>query len=99
MNDSLFAFFDIGLVFALGLGLAIWQLVVLKRGIRRDRAETATRAKDTDTEGYPPHRAQRGIRKVSIRRTSGLPNRVSDRLSCTGRTASPRRVEASSERA
>ena len=51
MNDSLFAFFDIGLVFALGLGLAIWQLVVLKRGIRRDRAETATRAKDTDTEG------------------------------------------------
>ncbi|HEV7439075.1 MAG TPA: hypothetical protein VGN94_05535 [Methylobacterium sp.] len=46
MTDPLFAFFDIGLVFALALGLAIWQLVVLKRGMRRDRAaaEAAARA-------------------------------------------------------
>ena len=43
MTDPLFAFFDIGLVFALAVGLAIWQLVVLKRGIRRDRAEAAAR--------------------------------------------------------
>ena len=43
MTDPLFAFCDIGLVFALALGLAIWQLVVLKRGIRRDRAEAAAR--------------------------------------------------------
>ena len=48
MSDSLFAFFDIGLVFALALGLAIWQLVVVKRGIRRDRAEAAARAEDPD---------------------------------------------------
>ncbi|GJD29583.1 hypothetical protein PMNALOAF_0818 [Methylobacterium adhaesivum] len=37
MSDSLFAALDIGLVFALALGLAIWQLMVLKRGIRADR--------------------------------------------------------------
>ncbi len=37
MTDPLFAAFDIGLVFALALGLAIWQLVVLRRGMRRDR--------------------------------------------------------------
>jgi hypothetical protein len=37
VSDSLFAALDIGLVFALALGLAIWQLVVLKRGIRADR--------------------------------------------------------------
>ncbi|WP_200912703.1 hypothetical protein [Methylobacterium sp. Leaf99] len=44
MSDSLFAALDIGLVFAVALGLAIWQLVALKRGIRRDR-EAASRAK------------------------------------------------------
>ena len=38
MSDPLFAAFDIGLVFALAIGLAIWQLVALRRGIRRDRA-------------------------------------------------------------
>jgi hypothetical protein len=50
MTDPLFAAFDIGLVFALAPGLATWQLVVLKRGIRRDRAAAqravAERAKD-----------------------------------------------------
>lgn len=45
MTDPLFAVFDIGLVFGLALGLAIWQLVVLKRSIRRDKAEAAERAK------------------------------------------------------
>ncbi|WP_375464914.1 hypothetical protein [uncultured Methylobacterium sp.] len=52
MSNPLFAAFDIGLVFALGLGLAIWQLVVLKRGIRRDRA-TADAAKAERGEGTP----------------------------------------------
>ncbi|WP_187273561.1 MULTISPECIES: hypothetical protein [unclassified Methylobacterium] len=47
MTDPLFAVFDIGLVFALALGLAIWQLVSLRRGMRRDRAAEATR---TDRE-------------------------------------------------
>lgn len=51
MSDSLVAFFDIGLVFALGLGVAIWQLVVLKRGLRRDRAEATTRREESDTSG------------------------------------------------
>ncbi|MCJ2034292.1 hypothetical protein [Methylobacterium sp. J-068] len=48
MSDPLFAAFDIGLVFALALGLAIWQLVVLRRGIRRDRAEAVARDRDAD---------------------------------------------------
>lgn len=48
MTDPLFAFFDIGLVFALALGVAVWQLVVLKRGIRRDRAEAAACGRDPD---------------------------------------------------
>ncbi|WP_191970028.1 hypothetical protein [Methylobacterium planeticum] len=48
MTDPLFAFVDIGLVFALALGLAVWQLVVLKRGLRRDReaARLAERERD-----------------------------------------------------
>jgi len=37
MTDPLFAAFDIGLVFAFALGLAIWQLVALRRSMRRDR--------------------------------------------------------------
>ena len=37
MSDPFFAALDIGLVFALALGLAVWQLVALKRGMRRDR--------------------------------------------------------------
>ncbi|WP_200930226.1 hypothetical protein [Methylobacterium sp. Leaf125] len=52
MTDPLFAAFDIGLVFALALGLATWQLVVLKRGIRRDRA-AAARAAAEQAEGPP----------------------------------------------
>ncbi|GJE17038.1 hypothetical protein [Methylobacterium marchantiae] len=48
MSDHLFAAFDIGLVFALALGLAIWQLVVVKRGIRKDRDEAARRAAADD---------------------------------------------------
>lgn len=51
MTDPLFAFFDIGLVFALALGLALWQLVVLKRGIRRDRDQAAARAEPPDPPG------------------------------------------------
>lgn len=52
MSDRLFAAFDIGLVFALALGLAIWQLVVLKRGLRRDRA-AAEAAKTKNRAGTP----------------------------------------------
>ena len=44
MTDPLFAAFDIGLIFALALGLAIWQLVSLRRSMRRDRAAEATRS-------------------------------------------------------
>ncbi|MER2265012.1 hypothetical protein [Methylobacterium oxalidis] len=43
MNDSLFAALDIGLVFALALGTALWQLVRLRRSIRRDREAEARR--------------------------------------------------------
>ncbi|WP_279601626.1 hypothetical protein [Methylobacterium sp. J-072] len=38
MSDSLFAAFDIGLVFALALGLGLWQLIAVRRSIRHDRA-------------------------------------------------------------
>ena len=37
MSDGLFAAFDIGLVFALALGLGLWQLVRVRRSIRADR--------------------------------------------------------------
>ncbi|APT31572.1 hypothetical protein MCBMB27_02281 [Methylobacterium phyllosphaerae] len=37
MSDGLFAAFDIGLVFALAFGVGIWQLIVVRRSIRRDR--------------------------------------------------------------
>ncbi|WP_279600413.1 hypothetical protein [Methylobacterium sp. J-077] len=39
MSDGLFAAFDIGLVFALAFGLGIWQLVAVRRSIRRDRTD------------------------------------------------------------
>ncbi|WP_232628568.1 hypothetical protein [Methylobacterium sp. Leaf118] len=39
MSDHGFAALDIGLAFGLVLGLAIWQLVRVKRSIRRDREE------------------------------------------------------------
>lgn len=48
MSDGLFAALDIGLIFALALGGAIWQLVVLRRGIRRDRAEATSRTEERD---------------------------------------------------
>lgn len=51
MSDPLFAVFDIGLVFALALGLAIWQLVVLKRSIRRDRAAALEKAEASERSG------------------------------------------------
>ncbi|MGU3402582.1 hypothetical protein [Methylobacterium brachiatum] len=38
MSDGLFAAFDIGLVFALALGIGLWQLIAVRRSIRRDRA-------------------------------------------------------------
>lgn len=37
MGDRLFAAFDIGLAFALAFGLGLWQLIVVRRSIRRDR--------------------------------------------------------------
>lgn len=39
MSDHGFAALDIGLAFGLVLALAIWQLVRVKRSIRRDREE------------------------------------------------------------
>ncbi|MHC2108160.1 MULTISPECIES: hypothetical protein [unclassified Methylobacterium] len=37
MSDGLFAAFDIGLVFALAFGIGLWQLIAVRRSIRRDR--------------------------------------------------------------
>ncbi|WP_273558474.1 hypothetical protein [Methylobacterium sp. NMS14P] len=37
MSDRLFVAFDIGLVFALALGIGVWQLTAVRRSIRRDR--------------------------------------------------------------
>jgi hypothetical protein len=56
VTDPLFAFLDIGLVFALALGLAIWQLVLLKRGLRRDRAaaQAAEERGRDERDGGPP---------------------------------------------
>jgi hypothetical protein len=39
VSDGLFAAFDIGLVFALALGIGLWQLIAVRRSIRRDRAQ------------------------------------------------------------
>ena len=46
MSDRLFAAFDIGLVFVLALGLALWQLIVVRRSIRKDRDDAARRRPD-----------------------------------------------------
>ena len=59
MTDPIFAVFDIGLVFSIPIGLAIWQLVVLKRSIRRDREE-AQRASAKN----PPPSAGEGARRM-----------------------------------
>ncbi|MEA1830673.1 hypothetical protein U8607_01130 [Methylobacterium durans] len=53
MSDPLFAVFDIGLVFALATGAAIWQLVRLKRSIRRDREAAARQRVEPGKEGAP----------------------------------------------
>lgn len=37
MSDSLFAAFDLGLVVAAAFGLGLWQLIAVRRSIRRDR--------------------------------------------------------------
>ena len=37
MSGGLFAAFDIGLVFALAFGIGLWQLIAVRRSIRRDR--------------------------------------------------------------
>lgn len=42
MSDTGFAALDIGLAFGLVLALAVWQLIRVKRSIRRDR-ESADR--------------------------------------------------------
>ncbi len=40
MGDSLFAAFDLGLVFLVAFGLGLWQLVAVRRSIRGDRERT-----------------------------------------------------------
>jgi hypothetical protein len=45
MSEALYGVFEVGLAFALVLGIAIWQLVVLKRSIRRDKAEAEAAAR------------------------------------------------------
>jgi len=41
VSDHGFAALDIGLAFGAILGIAVWQLVRVKRSIRRDREEAA----------------------------------------------------------
>lgn len=48
MNDRLFAALDIGLVFALALGLAVWQLVKVRASIRADRDRAARERPPTE---------------------------------------------------
>lgn len=37
MGDTLFAALDLGLAFAVVFGLGLWQLLAVRRSIRRDR--------------------------------------------------------------
>ncbi|MCJ2133832.1 hypothetical protein MKK69_07075 [Methylobacterium sp. J-026] len=37
MGEGLFAVLDLGLAFAVVFGLGVWQLVAVRRSIRRDR--------------------------------------------------------------
>ena len=37
MSDGLFAMLDLGLAFAVVFGLGLWQLIAIRRSIRRDR--------------------------------------------------------------
>lgn len=37
MSDGLFAALDLGLVVVAVFGLAVWQLIAVRRSIRRDR--------------------------------------------------------------
>ncbi|GJD94603.1 hypothetical protein [Methylobacterium iners] len=48
MSEAFYGVFEILLAFGLVLGIAIWQLVVLKRSIRRDKAEAAARSRQAD---------------------------------------------------
>jgi hypothetical protein len=41
VSDHGFAILDIGLAFGVILGIAIWQLVRVKRSIRRDREDAS----------------------------------------------------------
>jgi hypothetical protein len=38
VSDGLFSAFDIGLAFALAFGIGLWQLIAVRRSMRRDRA-------------------------------------------------------------
>lgn len=46
MSDHGFAALDIGLAFGVILGVAVWQLVRVKRSIRRDRENAARQPPD-----------------------------------------------------
>ena len=43
MSNNLFALFELGLVLLLAFGLAIWQLVAVRRSIKRDQEAAASR--------------------------------------------------------
>lgn len=47
MGENLFAALDFGLAFAVVFGLGVWQLVAVRRSIRRDR----------EAAGDGPHKA------------------------------------------
>ena len=68
MTDPIFAVFDIGLVFSIPIGLAIWQLVVLKRSIRRDRDKASKEAASP-----PPCGEGSGVGVIPLASTEGHP--------------------------
>ena len=40
MSEHVFGVVEIGLAFAVVLGLGLWQLITVRRSIRRDREDT-----------------------------------------------------------
>ena len=53
MGDPLFAAFDLGLVVAVAFGLGLWQLVAVRRSIRRDREKAQAERPSAGESGSP----------------------------------------------
>ncbi|MCJ2073690.1 hypothetical protein MKK75_33700 [Methylobacterium sp. J-030] len=48
MGQSLFAALDLGLAFAAVLGIGLWQLIAVRRSMRRDREGSGSRSSGGD---------------------------------------------------